>query len=212
MTESTPIRVLLFALLTAACLWFLMFSPWTSIYIPNFWLAMSISAVILNAFAFYGRRIWRDEIHFSFSTIALGFLIAVALWAIFWLGDKVSSFLFDFARPQVDSIYGLKKGHSPYGIGLLLLLVIGPAEEFFWRGFVQHTLCVRWNANRAFFVTAFFYTFVHIWSFNLMLLLSAMVAGVAWGLLYRLFPHQLGAIILSHALWDCTVFVVFPIL
>jgi len=212
MTESAPIRVLTWALLTAALLWFLMFSPWTSVYIPNFWLAMSISALILTLFAFYGRRQWHNEIHLRFSTIALGIFIAAVLWFVFWLGDKVSSLLFDFARPQVDSIYGLKTGHSAYGIGLLLLVVIGPAEEIFWRGFVQHTLSIRWNANRAFVLTAFLYTFVHIWSFNLMLLLSAMVAGVAWGLLYRLFPRQLGAIILSHALWDCAVFVVFPIL
>lgn len=212
MTASTQMRVLTFALLTAAFLWFLMFSPWTSIYIPNFWLAMSASALILNIFAFYGRRQWRDEVHFGFSTIVLGILIAALLWDIFWLGDKVSSFLFDFARPQVDTIYDLKKGHSAYGVGLLLLLVIGPAEEIFWRGFVQHTLCIRWNPNKAFLMTAFLYTFAHIWSFNVMLILSAMVAGVAWGLLYRLFPRQLGAIILSHALWDCVVFVVFPIL
>ena len=42
---------------------------------------------------------------------------------VFWLGDKVSSWMFDFARPQVDSIYGMKEGESPWLLAALLLLL-----------------------------------------------------------------------------------------
>ena len=41
-------RNLLIAVATAALLWFYMFSPWTQ-GLPNFWLVMSCSAVILTA-------------------------------------------------------------------------------------------------------------------------------------------------------------------
>ena len=44
-----------------------------------------------------------------------------------------------------------------------------------------------------------------------MLLMAALVAGIVWGGLYRLFPQRLGAIIVSHAVWDVAVFIWFPI-
>jgi len=79
----------------------------------------------------------------SSSLLAVSLCVAAALWGVFWLGDKVSAALFDFARPQVDAIYGLKSGQSGWCVGLLLLFLIGPAEELFWRGYVQHGLVVR---------------------------------------------------------------------
>lgn len=69
-----------------------------------------------------------------------GILIAVFLWGVFWVGDRLSSLIFDFARPEVDSIYSMKDGMHPSVIAALLLLLIGPAEEFFWRGYVQRTM------------------------------------------------------------------------
>jgi membrane protease YdiL (CAAX protease family) len=136
----------------------------------------------------------------------------VALWGVFWLGDKFSQLLFDFARPQVDTIYGMKEGESPWLLTVLLLLLIGPAEEIFWRGYVQEAISKRWNANIGFVVTTLVYALVHAGSFNFMLLMAALVAGMAWGLLYRFFPERFTAIIISHALWDAAVFIWFPIM
>jgi membrane protease YdiL (CAAX protease family) len=136
----------------------------------------------------------------------------VALWGVFWLGDKFSQLIFDFARPQVDTIYGMKEGESPWLLTVLLLLLIGPAEEIFWRGYVQETISKRWNANIGFVVTTLVYALVHAGSFNFMLLMAALVAGMAWGLLYRFFPERFTAIIISHAIWDAAVFIWFPIM
>ena len=65
--------------------------------------------------------------------------------------------------------------------------------------------------NIAFAVTTAIYALVHIWSFNFMLVMAALVAGLVWGFLYRLDPKLLPALILSHALWDALVFVWMPI-
>ena len=139
------------------------------------------------------------------------FIIPVALWGVFWLGDKVSSWMFDFARPQVDSIYGMKEGESPWLLAALLLLLIGPAEEIFWRGYVQRTLSKRWNPNAGFVVATLIYALVHAGSCNFMLVMAALVVGAAWGALYRFFPNRFAAIILSHAVWDVAVFIFSPI-
>ena len=99
---------------------------------------------------------------------------------------------------------------NPTVIALLLLFIIGPAEEIFWRGFIQRRLSARWNADLGFAATTFLYTFVHIWSFNFMLIMAALVVGFCWGIIYRFFPKSLTALIISHAVWDVCAFVLFP--
>ena len=136
----------------------------------------------------------------------------MALWCVFWVGDKLSSMIFGFARPQVDLIYGIKEGISPYLLSALLLFLIGPAEEIFWRGYVQNSLTELKGGNFALIVTTAVYTLVHVPSLNFMLVMAAMTAGIVWGLLYRFFPERLPAIVVSHCLWDAAVFVWFPIM
>lgn len=192
-------------------LWTVMFSPLTAPYL-NFWWAMTASAVTLTTLATLFAPRWWERIRFSLTDILLGVAIAVALWSFFWVGDKLSQLMFDFARPQVDTIYGMKEGTSSLLLTFLLLFIIGPAEEIFWRGYVQDSLSKRWGTDRGFLAATAVYALVHIGSMNFMLVMAALVAGVVWGLLYRFFPGRFAAIIVSHALWDVAVFVWFPIM
>ena len=114
-------------------------------------------------------------------------------------------------RERLMFIYGMKEGESPWLLAALLLLLIGPAEEIFWRGYVQRTLSKRWNPNAGFVVATLIYALVHAGSCNFMLVMAALVVGAAWGALYRFFPNRFAAIILSHAVWDVAVFIFFPI-
>lgn len=192
----------------AAVLWFVMFSPWTAPHV-NFWQMMTLSGIGLTAYAFWQGG--RPQLAFTWRQVAIGVALAVVLWGVFWVGDKVSQWLFGFARPQVDAIYAIKEGTSAALIAALLLLIIGPAEELFWRGFVQKKMTARWGANTGFVVATLCYTLIHIWSLNFMLVMAALACGVIWGGLYRLRPDWLPALIVSHALWDAGAFVVFPL-
>lgn len=208
-THKDGTRVLT-AIIIAAVLWFIMFSPWTSPHL-NFWVAMSCSAVILTTVATLSLpSIWKS-CRFRVSDIALGVLIAATLWGVFWIGDRVSSLIFGFARPQVELIYGIKGGTSPVLLSTLLLCLIGPAEELFWRGYVQRVLSMKWDKNTGAIVTLAVYALIHLPSWNFMLVMAALTAGFFWGLLYRFFPERLWAIVISHAIWDAAVFVWFPI-
>lgn len=194
------------AIAIAFVLWFVMFSQWTAPHL-NFWYAMTVSACVLIYLSTYEvRRMPR----FSYIEVLLGVCIAVVLWGVFWIGDKLSQLMFDFARNQVDGIYDMKDGTAPWLIGLLLLFIIGPAEELFWRGYVQRKLSVRWNPNVGFLVTTLIYTAVHIPSMNFMLIMAALTCGFCWGLLYRFIPQHFPAIVISHAVWDAAAFVWFP--
>lgn len=201
-----------FPIIVAALLWFIMFSPWVS-FSFNFWIEMSLAAIILTSLAFLCGSDWKQTFKCEnlVQQVFLGIAIAAVLWGVFWVGDKLSQLMFGFARPQVDNIYGLKHGFPAWLIALLLLFVIGPAEEIFWRGYVQRNMTEKWGANVGFVVATLVYTFIHIWALNFMLLMAALVCGLAWGLLYRLKPQWLPAIIISHALWDAFVFVILPI-
>lgn len=195
----------------AAVLWTVMFSPWTAPHI-NFWVMMTCSGVTLTLYSTWASPGWWKDIRIGLSDILLGAGLAALMWGVFWLGEFFSTLLFDFARPQVDAIYGIKEGESPLVLTLLMLFIIGPAEEIFWRGYIQKGLSSRWNPNIGFVVTTLVYSLVHLAKFNFMLIMAAAVAGLIWGLAYRMFPERLGAIIISHALWDCAVFIWFPIM
>jgi membrane protease YdiL (CAAX protease family) len=230
MPHSHPIARLLTPIVVAAGLWFYMFSPWTAV-LTNFWYTMTASALILIFMAcwmgdlkthiregLHGGKPLRTGLHGEglhggkpLRFLLLGIALAAALWGMFWVGDKLSSLMFGFARGQVDSIYGMKTGIQPWIIALLLLFIIGPAEELFWRGFVQQQLSSHWGENWGFVVTTAIYTLIHLWSFNFMLIMAALVCGIVWGGLYRLQPKWLPALVVSHAVWDACVFVVFPI-
>ena len=215
MPHSHPIARLLTPIVVAAGLWFYMFSPWTA-GLTNFWYTMTASALILIFMACWMGNFKtpiREGLHGGkpLRFLLLGIALAAALWGVFWVGDKLSSLMFGFARGQVDSIYGMKTGIQPWIIALLLLFIIGPAEELFWRGFVQQQLSLHWGENWGFVVATAIYTLIHLWSFNFMLIMAAMVCGIVWGGLYRLQPQWLPALVVSHAVWDACVFVVFPI-
>lgn len=202
---------LTFTLLVAAVLWGLMFFPLTAPHF-DFWQMMAGSALLLTGLATLFAKAWWRRLHFTREDILLGVAIAVVLWMVFWVGEKIATWLFDFARGQVDSIYTIKDGNSPALLSLLLVLLIGPAEEIYWRGYVQEQLTRKLGADRGFLIATAAYTLVHVASLNFMLVMSALVCGVVWGGLYRLFPDRFTAIVISHALWDAAVFVWFPIL
>lgn len=204
------------SLLVAASLWFVMFSPWTAPHV-NFWVCMTCSALLLTCLAFVfggkeclGPSTSAEDTPPATFTCLLGIAIAAALWGVFFVGDKLSQLMFSFSRAQVNLIYDMKGGVSPTLLALLLLFIIGPAEEIFWRGYVQRTLSKWRSPFVAFLLTTACYTAVHLPSGNFMLIMAAMVCGIAWGGLYWLMPNHLKAIIISHALWDAAAFVWLP--
>ena len=203
-------RKLVLTLLLAAVLWTVMFSPATAPHV-SFWWMMTCSALTLSVLSTAFNPGWWRLTRWNLQNIALGVGIAAVLWAVFWTGDKVSALLFSLARPQVDAIYGIKEGASPWLLSALMIVLIGPAEEIYWRGYVQRTLSGRYGANTGFAVATLCYAAVHAGSCNFMLVMAALVAGIVWGGLYRLFPERFSAIVVSHALWDAAVFIWFPI-
>ena len=121
---------LVIPILTAALLWFLMFNPWMDMPM-DFWTMMTLSGCILLTMALVIDRSWMADIKVTWGGFFTGIALALVLWGVFWVGDKVATWMFPFARPQVDTIYSMKDSQSAWVIGVLLLFIIGPAEEIF---------------------------------------------------------------------------------
>lgn len=200
------------SIFVALVLWFVMFSPWTAPHL-NFWITMASAGVILSSMSLALSPELRTSLrkNFRWSDLPLGIALGALLWGVFWVGDKVAVWMFPFADGQIGSIYSMRDGMNYVAIGALLTFVVGPAEEIFWRGFVQENFAKRWSPTIGFIVTTAIYALCHIWALNFMLIVAAAVAGGVWGLLYRVCPERIWTLIISHAVWDVAVFLIFPI-
>lgn len=198
------------AIVTAFVLWFLMFSPITACKV-NFWVMMTLSALSLIVLSLcFGRSLIVGNLRFSWKDIGIGVGSAAVLWGVFWLGNFLSVRMFDFAQGEVADVYAMKTGENQLIIGMLLLFVIGPAEEIFWHGLVQSELTEKIASLWVIVVTTLIYSLVHLPSFNFMLIMAALVCGLFWSTIYY-YNRNLLTVIISHALWDVAVFVLFPI-
>ena len=205
-----PLTFLWLMVFIANIFWFTMFSPWTSHLIP-FWYMMTFSTIVLATLGLCAlRKNIGSLFEFKKADIVLGFISAVILYLTFWIGYYALSVLFDFVSDQVVMIYANKSDAPKYIIALLLMFIIAPAEEIFWRGFIQKRLSQKYGAILGLIFGALLYTFVHIYSLNFMLLIASAVCGIFWGILFSI-TNRLWPSIISHALWDVTIFVLFPI-
>jgi len=133
----------------------------------------------------------------------------MVLYFVFFLGYALSPYILPGSKSQVGGIYALGAGSSQAWILLLLFFITGPGEEIFWRGFLQHRFMEKVGDFRGYLATTLVYAGVHVFSFNLMLVLAALVAGAFWGALY-LWKRDLVIQITSHSLWSAVIFAVAP--
>jgi uncharacterized protein len=197
---------LISTLLTAAILWYLTF-----IVKPmNFWLEMSISILILVSLAYFQKRDLFSTIKITRRHIIVGIISAIGLYLVFYVGNIIAGYLFSFKDAQISMIYGNKAQGSLAMIGVLLLFIIGPGEVLYWQGYVQTTLTKKFGDNLGYIISVLLYAAVHIATGNFMVILAALVCGFYWGWIYKK-EKSLVPIIISHAIWDVTIFVLLPV-
>ena len=145
-----------------------------------------------------------------FRKIVLGALSAAALYGVFYLGGIIVRRMLPMGGEGIGAVYALKAGVPAVRIALLLLLVIGPGEELFWRGYLQRSWQKKLGGASALPLAVAVYTAVHVASGNPVLVLAAAVCGLYWGVIYQ----RSGSVLLvavSHTLWDLAVFLLFPL-
>ena len=95
------------------------------------------------------------------------------------------------------------------GGGRRVCVLLGPAEELYWRGVVQHRLMELASKPLGTVLGTAAYGGAHLVTGNFTLIGAASVAGGYWGALYAL-GLPTGALIVSHAAWDVWIFLIAP--
>ncbi len=198
-------RAALMAIPVGVAAWAVIFA-WQPI---NFWVLMTVGVGGLGALAVRIRGPFPFAEGARWSDLLLGAAASVLLYAVFAAGRAGADRLLPFAASQVSAVYTLRTQAPAWFIVVVLALVIGPGEELFWRGLVQWGLVQRLGSGRGWGAAAILYGLVHIAALNAMLVLAAAVAGAFWGWLY-LRIGRIAPVVVSHILWDLTVFLIFP--
>jgi len=195
------------SLIIAAFLWYLMFV----IKPMNFWFEMSLSILILIAMALLTRDNLLHLGKIKLRHIIIGITSAVVLYFVFYVGNIITGYIFPFKDGQVLSVYSNRAQGNSLLIGVLLLFIIGPGEEIFWRGFIQNTLSQKLGENYGYILSVLLYSGVHVVTGNFMLIIATFVCGVFWGWIYKK-EKSLYPVIISHAIWDVAIFIIFPLM
>ncbi|MEO8462964.1 MAG: CPBP family intramembrane glutamic endopeptidase [Chloroflexota bacterium] len=174
----------------------------------RFWDRMTMTGLTLGGLAFVlspaARRARIKPWH-----VPLGLLSAGVLYVTFQIGDRFARSNVPGGDAQIREIYSLRALRPREEIATRLALVIGPAEELFWRGLIQAALMRRFGRWRGAALAAGAYGGVHVTSGNFTLMGAAGVAGAHWCALYAA-GVPLGALIVSHVAWDVWIFLVQP--
>jgi len=133
--------------------------------------------------------------------VIFGLGSAGVLYGIFQIGDRFARSVLPRGSKEIKDIYALRTLAPPEELATRLATVIGPAEELFWRGFIQR--------RAGGLAAAAAYGGVHLVTGNTTLVGAAAIAGIYWGLL-RALGMSMPALITSHIAWDIWIFLLAP--
>jgi len=166
----------------------------------RFWERMTLTGFVLGAMALANeselrRMRWRGR------DVIFGLGSAGVLYGIFQIGDRFARSVLPRGSKEIKDIYALRTLAPPEELATRLATVIGPAEELFWRGFIQR--------RAGGLAAAAAYGGVHLVTGNTTLVGAAAIAGIYWGLL-RALGMSMPALITSHIAWDIWIFLLAP--
>lgn len=177
-----------------------------------YWMSSNLIVILFVAFLADNENLYLLKTDFLKSVgrkVLMGLGFAILLYVVFYVGNIAVRFVLEAAGEGIDKVYAFKQEAPGWRIALLMLLVIGPGEELFWRGFLQRRLQVHLGINAGFFIATALYTAVHLFTGNFVLVLAALTCGLFWGWMYKKYGSMIINIV-SHTVWDIMVFIILP--
>ncbi|MCJ7841717.1 CPBP family intramembrane metalloprotease [Lederbergia sp. NSJ-179] len=133
----------------------------------------------------------------------------ILLYVLFSFGKWLLSFIPVNALNQITKLYEYFSLEWLWQY-LLLIFVIIPGEEFFWRGFVLKRILRYIHPTAAVIIGASLNALAFCLTGYLLLILAAFFSGLVWGILY-VWKRSLPLLIISHLIFDLLLFVLFPL-
>lgn len=190
----------LFAILLAHLLLLLSFTK-----ILPFWPMFTVALFILSALSIYKKRF---NYKINGTSIGFGILSGILLYFVFAIGKQI---LIAIGLPVTDDLQDLYAFVSPTQIWhyFVLILIIIPGEELFWRAYLQPSLSEK-SAWKGIFYATLLYASAHIYSGSTMLILAAIVGGLYWGVIYA-WKKNIVINIISHFTFNLFLLVILPL-
>ncbi|WP_079508234.1 CPBP family intramembrane glutamic endopeptidase [Mesobacillus jeotgali] len=172
-----------------------------------FWYIFTATMLVLISYSIINEEIEDNTSALSFLTI--GIASGAGLFGLFWLGSFLIELLNIPFSSQISSLYSRFSPDLLWHY-IVLVLIIAPGEEIFWRGFIQKRLSRFFGMKMTIGLSVLLYASVHLYSGQFILVLAAVIAGLAWSILYA-WKRSMPLIIVSHIVFDLLLFVFLPL-
>lgn len=172
-----------------------------------FWYIFTATMLVLISYSIIHEDV--EDNTSTLSYLTLGVASGAGLFGLFWFG----SFLIDVLNlPITNQISRLYSRFSPdlFWHYIVLVIIIAPGEEIFWRGFIQKRLSQYFGMKLTIGLSVLLYASVHLYSGEFVLILAAIIAGLAWSFLYA-WKRSMPLVIVSHIVFDLLLFVFIPL-
>ncbi|MHB8621331.1 MAG: CPBP family intramembrane glutamic endopeptidase [Chloroflexota bacterium] len=174
----------------------------------RFWQRMTATGLALGTLAVAAEpKRYRPRLRLL--DVAAGVGTAAALYGIFQIGDIAARRIMPSGAGDIAAIYGLGQLRPKRELAARLGLIIAPAEELFWRGFVLRSIQRRVGRWRGAAIATGAYGGAHLVTGNPTLVGAATVAGAYWSALAAAGMPMAGLIV-SHIVWDVVTFLIAP--
>ncbi|BEP15282.1 hypothetical protein acdb102_35930 [Acidothermaceae bacterium B102] len=175
---------------------------------PRFWQRMTATGLVLGGVAIATDADVRNA-RPKPKDLATGAAIAATLYVVFQVGDRAARVIMPHGADDIGDVYELRTLRPVPELAARLALVIGPAEELFWRGMLQNALARRLGTVKGAAAAAAVYGGAHVCTGNPTLIGAASVAGLSWSALAAA-GVPMPALVASHIVWDIWIFLLQP--
>ncbi|WP_221563616.1 CPBP family intramembrane glutamic endopeptidase [Alkalihalobacillus sp. TS-13] len=172
----------------------------------SFWVFFPLVQAGLLVFSIIkGKISWKN---LSKNNVMVAVGSGIFIYGFFAIGKLLVILFIPSLFIQLENLYRMISPETLWHT-LLVFIIIIPAEEWFWRGYVQNRLhgTVRFRV----IISVLLYGGAHLASGSILLVLAALFAGFVWALLYEK-TKNIWVPLMSHLVFDLLLFVLFPLL
>lgn len=172
-----------------------------------FWYMYTFTTLLFIAIAFVQNRIEDDVQTWEFLVFGIGY--GTLTYGIIATGYRLFSIISSEATISVGDFL---RDYGPHTIWhyLLLMIIIAPGEELFWRGFVQQKLKNYMSPFFAVITASLLFGLSLSFSGFWLGVLAACFSGIVWGLLYE-WKRSMPLIIIAHITMTILLFLILPL-
>jgi len=172
-----------------------------------FWYMYTFTTLIFMAIAFVQSKIEDDVQTWEYLVFGIGY--GTLTYGIIAAGFKLFSL---FTDQTALSVADFLRDYGPNTIWhyLLLMFVVAPGEELFWRGFVQQKLKTYMSPFLAVISASLLFGLSLSFSGFWLGVLAACFSGLIWGLLYE-WKRSMPLIIIAHITMTILLFLILPL-